>query len=198
MNKIIIILLSIIVVIGAMITAIFIYMPEEKNNNTIVQEVVREDDISDKEENTSENTINIIETNSKEERISPNAFITFKQTYKGCGHTTSEFVEIPKEYVNLTEDELQEKYTDWNIEKFTDTDIVLSKEIEGSCNEHYVVRNVDGTVIVFQVLDDGTEKEYIITDIATEYLTETDKINMEKGIEVNGKQNLNQLIEDYE
>ncbi len=36
------------------------------------------------------------------------------------------------------------------------------------------------------------------TDIATEYLTDTDKIKMEKGIRVNGKQNLNQLIKDYE
>ena len=29
-------------------------------------------------------------------------------------------------------------------------------------------------------------------------VTDTDKIEMQKGIEVNGKQNLNQLIEDYE
>ena len=38
----------------------------------------------------------------------------------------------------------------------------------------------------------------MVTDIATEYLTDTDKVEMEKGIEVNGKQNLNQLIEDFE
>ena len=135
---------------------------------------------------------------TKSERISPNAFITFKQTYKKCGHTTSEFVEVPQEFVNLSENELKERYTDWTVEKFTDTDIILSKEVEGNCNEHYVVRDVDGTVTVFHILDDGTEEEYMITDIATEYLTDTDKIEMGKGIEINGKQNLNQLIEDYE
>ena len=42
------------------------------------------------------------------------------------------------------------------------------------------------------------EEEIEVTDISTEYLPETDKIQMENGIEVNGKQALNQLIEDYE
>ena len=141
---------------------------------------------------------NMIETNSSEERISPNAFITFKQTYKECGHTTSEFMEIPQEFVNLTKEELNEKYSDWTVEKFTDTDIILNRKVEGSCNEHYIVRNLNGIVTVFHILDDGTEEKYMVTDIATEYLTDTDKVEMEKGIEVNGKQNLNQLIEDFE
>ena len=197
MNKIIITILAILVVIGAMITAVVIYMPDEKNESKVeIQNVAVEN--TTEEENVIENTTNMVQTNSSEERISPNAFITFKQTYNGCGHTTSEFVEVPQEFVNLSEDELKERYTDWTVEKFTDTDIVLSKEVDGSCNEHYVVKDVDGTVVVFNKLEDGTEEEYMVTDIATEYLTDTDKINMRKGIEVNGKQNLNQLIEDYE
>ena len=198
MNRIIIILLIIVVIFAAMAMAVFIYMPEENNDAKIeVQNVAVENTINEVE-NVTENNTNMVETNANEERISPNAFITFKQTYKKCGHTTSEFVEVPQEFVNLSENELKERYTDWTVEKFTDTDIILSKEVEGNCNEHYVVRDVDGTVTVFHILDDGTEEEYMITDIATEYLTDTDKIEMGKGIEINGKQNLNQLIEDYE
>lgn len=198
MNKVIITILAILVVIGAMITAVVIYMPDEKNEAKVEIQNVAVENTTEKEENVIENTTNMVETNSSEERISPNAFITFKQTYNGCRHTTSEFVEVPQEFVNLSEDELKERYKDWTVEKFTDTDIVLSKEVDGSCNEHYVVKDVDGTVVVFNKLEDGTEEEYMVTDIATEYLTDTDKINMRKGIEVNGKQNLNQLIEDYE
>ena len=198
MNRVIIILLIIVVIFAAMAMAVFIYMPEENNDAKIeVQNVAVENTINEVE-NVTENNTNMVETNANEERISPNAFITFKQTYKKCGHTTSEFVEVPQEFVNLSENELKERYTDWTVEKFTDTDIILSKEVEGSCNEHYVVRDVDGTVTVFHILEDGTEEEYMITDIATEYLTDTDKIEMEKGIKINGKQNLNQLIEDYE
>ena len=200
MNKIIIILLTIIVVIGAVITGFIIYSQNGgEKEETIVEEIAEEVNTSKNDENKVEiNTTNTITANYNEERISPNAFITFKETYIECGHTTSEFVEVPQEFVNLSKEELQEKYGEWNIEKFTDTDIILSKEVEGSCNEHFLVKDVDGIVTVFKVLDDGTEEEYQVTDIATEYLTETDKTEMEKGIKVNGKQNLNQLIEDYE
>ena len=198
MNRIIIILLTIVVIITAMVTAVFIYMPEEENKADVEIKDVAMGNATNEEKNVTQNTTNMIETNANEERISPNAFITFKQIYKKCGHTTSEFVEVPQEFVNLNEDELKQKYTDWNIEKFTDTDIILNKEVEGSCNEHYIVRDVDGTVTVFHILEDGTEEEYMITDIATEYLTDTDKIEMEKGIKINGIQNLNQLIEDFE
>ena len=70
--------------------------------------------------------------------------------------------------------------------------------MEGECGEHYIVRDRGGQVVIYNVQKDGTETEYEVTGITTQYLTDTDKINMEKGIEVNGKQNLNQLIEDFE
>ena len=50
-------------------------------------------------------------------RISPNAFITFKTLYKKCGHTACEYREVPNELVNLTKEELQDKYSEWKIEK---------------------------------------------------------------------------------
>ena len=198
MNKFIIILLSVVVIIASIITAVVIYNGEDEE-----QAKVSIKNIEENTTNTLNNTINsdnqnVIETNVKEVRISPNAFITFKEIYEGCGHTKVDFVEVPQDFVNLSEDELKDKYSDWNIEKFTDTDIVLSKEFNGSCDEHFIVKDVNGVVIVFKIKEDGTEEEYQITDIATEYLTDTDKIEMEKGIKVNGKQNLNQLIEDYE
>ena len=198
MNKVILILVSIIIIIVSIITAVVIYNGEDEE-----QAKVSIKNIEENTTNTLNNTINsdnqnVIETNVKEVRISPNAFITFKETYEGCGHTKVDFVEVPEDFVNLSKEELKDKYSDWNIEKFTDTDIILSKDFEGSCDEHFIVKDVNGIVTAFKIKEDGTEEEYEITDIATEYLTDTDKIEMEKGIRVNGKQNLNQLIEDYE
>ena len=43
-----------------------------------------------------------------------------------------------------------------------------------------------------------TEELVEETDIATEFLTETDRIELQNGIEANGRVELNQLIEDYE
>lgn len=198
MNKIIIILLSIIVIIASIITAVVIYNGEDEEQAKVSIKNVETNTTNTLENNVSSDNQNVVETNVKEVRISPNAFITFKETYEGCGHTKVDFVEVPEDFVNLSKEELKDKYSDWNIEKFTDTDIILSKDFEGSCDEHFIVKDVNGVVTVFKIKEDGTEEEYQITDIATEYLTDTDKLEMEKGIRVNGKQNLNQLIEDYE
>ena len=198
MNKVILILVSIIIIIASIITAVVIYNGEDEEQAKVSIKNVETNTTNTLENNVSSDNQNVVETNVKEVRISPNAFITFKETYEGCGHTKVDFVEVPEDFVNLSEDELKDKYSDWNIEKFTDTDIVLSKEFNGSCDEHFIVKDVNGVVTVFRIKEDNTEEEYQVTDIATEYLTDTDKLEMEKGIRVNGKQNLNQLIEDYE
>lgn len=198
MNKVILILVSIIIIIVSIITAVVIYNGEDEEQAKVSIKNIEENTTNTLNNSINSDNQNVIETNVKEVRISPNAFITFKETYEGCGHTKVDFAEVPEDFVNLSKEELKDKYSDWNIEKFTDTDIILSKDFEGSCDEHFIVKDVDGIVTAFKIKEDGTEEEYEITDIATEYLTDTDKIEMKNGIRVNGKQNLNQLIEDYE
>lgn len=199
MNKTIITLLSIVVVIIAIITAVIIYEPREDEISEEITTKIAEQNIVDEcTEEYEEMKNEILETNAEEEKISPNCSITLSKFYNKCGHETSQYLEIPEELVNKTKEELQEKYAGWNIEKFSDTEIILSKDEEGVCGEHYIVRDNNGKVTIYQILEDSSEKEYEVTDISTEYLTDTDKSNMEKGIEVNGKQNLNQLIEDFE
>lgn len=198
MNKVIVSMLIIIVIIMGMITAVVLIKPKNNNVGNIAK---IEENISDGINEITTNNVNnetVKETNTNEEKISPNAFITYKIKYKKCGHETTEYREIPKELVNLTKIELQEKYNDWKIEEFSDTNIILKKESQDSCDEHFILKDKDGIVTVFKKYENGEEKEYEITDISTEYLTDTDKINMKNGIEVNGIQNLNQLIEDFE
>lgn len=200
MNKLIITMLCILVAIGGIISAIILYHPETGNNSEIlITEIANEeilDECTDEYEQMQEQAM--IEANAIEEKISPNCFITEKTYYKKCGHTTSEYIELPKELVNKTKQEVQEKYADYEIETFESNNIILYKEQEGECGEHFLVKDNEGTVTIYQILENGTKKEYEATDITTEYLPETDKINMHNGIEVTGKQELNQLIENFE
>lgn len=197
MNKTIMTIIAIIVIIGAIIIGVQIYKPNKEQEDIItkVSEEKIEDDCTDEYQEIQEE---MLQANSTEEKISPNCFITMKKTYNKCGHTTSEYIAIPKELVNKTKEDLEEKYIGWTIDKFSDTQIVISKKEEGECGEHYIVKDKEGKVVIYKLLEDGTENEYEVTDISTEYITDTDKINMKNGIKVNGKQELNQLIEDFE
>ena len=197
MNKIIITMICIIVVLVGIIAGVMYFTPNTKTEGNILNEANIENKI---QENISiENTSNTQEANFKEEeKISPNCEVIKNIYYKGCEHTKSIYSNIEEEFVNLNKEELQKKLPDWEIEKFSENKIVLYKAQDGECGEHYIVKDKDGQVVIYRKTKEGKEELIETTDISTEYLPETDKMEIEKGIEINGKQALYQLIEDYE
>lgn len=200
MNKIVTGLVCAIVILGAIITAVVISKPNESEEQLQIETNVADENIldecTDEYEELQENEM--LETDAQEEKISPNCSFTVRTYYKGCGHITSEYNNIPEELVNKTEQELKEMYPEYMVETFKSNEIVVYIEKEGECGEHYLVKDLNGIVVIYERMNDGTEKLLEETSISTDYLPETDKIQMQEGIEVNGKQELNQLIEDYE
>ena len=98
------------------------------------------------------NNINIIdesetiEVNSSDEKTTPNTIIILKKKYTDCGHEVSSRATIPEEMVNLTKEETQEKYPNWKIEGFSKEQIILSKEVDSFCGEHYFLVEENGEV----------------------------------------------------
>lgn len=186
----------IIIVILAIFIGLFIYKSNNKKNTTNNLNIVSKT-VNEKQNNNIINDITI-KTNTDEEKISPNATLILKKQYKECGHVIKEYKEIPENMVNLTKEELKEKYKEWEIEEFTPLEITLIKQEEGFCGEHYVLRQIDGVIAVYKIDEEGREKLEEMTGITVEYLTENDKIEIEEGIELYGKEELNSVLENYE
>lgn len=200
MNKLIVVMIAIIVVIAAMFTAMIIFTPNRDENiedkvTQVAEEEILDDCTDEYEEIENENTI---KANTQEEKTSPNCALITKTYFLGCKHTKSEYTNLPEVHINLIKEQLQEKYPEYQIQNFASNEVVLYQEKQGTCGEHYMIKDKEGQVTIYQILEDGTQKEIEVTGITTEYLPETDKINMKNGIQVNGKQELNQLIEDFE
>lgn len=191
-----IIIAFIIIFIIAIFVGNYIYDSNNKEENTI------------KSENTSNSIVNqvdysvrndiTINTDSEEEKISPNATLILKKHYKECDHTIKEYAEIPEEFVNLTKSEIEKEYPEWEVEKFTPLDIILIKEEDGFCNEHFILKEEQGVIIVYKIDKQGEESLYDTTGISVEYLTESDKLELKNGIKVYGKEELNSMLENYE
>ena len=150
------------------------------------------------EENMIDSNIEIVTTSSNEEKTSPNCIFTFKTYYKKCGHIKIEKNQIDEIMVNKTREDLKTIYKEWNIVTFRNDEVVLYKEEDESCGEHYVLKILDGYVAIYTI--DENEKLMLkeTTSILTKYLPKEDIEKLEKGIRVNGKEELNQAIEDYE
>lgn len=197
-HKFIIGIVILTVFVLAILIAIIIYNFNNNQlydpNNYDIAEVIL-DDCTDEYENMEEE---IVPTNVEQEKISPNCKIILIKHYKGCNHEINEYIKVPERLVNLTKKEFQNEYKDWDIKEFTTEKITLYKEFEGICGEHYILKDEDGKIVIYKTLENGKEELYEETDIFIDYLPLKDRENIQKGLEVNGREELNQLIESFE
>ncbi len=145
-----------------------------------------------------ENNEETVKTGVNDVIVSPNAEVILIQKYKRCGHTVTKKEVAPREIVNLDEEKVKEYYNGWNIDKFSSNEIQLSRINEGICSEHYILRESNGYISISCKNDSG---EYIfkgLTDISVQYLPEDDLAKLEQGIEVVGREALNEFLEDFE
>ena len=197
-----IIIISAVLAICAGIATYFIVRQNKKSEtipetNTYISEKIEDECTEEYKEEQMEKQ-NTTEVSSTEEKVAANAILILKKYYTKCDHTINEYVELPKELVNLTKEQVQEKYSDWEVIGFEKGKITLYKEFDDVCGEHFKLKIEDGKVVVYTVNNDGTETLYEKTNISSEYLTETDLLNMQDGLEIYGKEELNQVIEDFE
>ncbi len=201
MKKIWIIILSIAIIIIGIGLGIFIYNNNKNTNKqgsiveneiNIVSEKVT-DECTEEYQNNEE-----IETNSQEEKISPNCLLILKKYFEECNHTINEYVDVPQELVNGTEEDLKKEYPYWQIEKYSSNEIILYKEFNSNCGQHFVLKEDEGKITVYKINENNEEEVYEKTEISVEYLSETDKNKIREGIKVNGIEELNQLLEDFE
>ena len=202
MKKVWIIGLIIAIIIIGIILGIFIYNNNANNNkqSSIVKNEINivSEKVTDECTEEYQNSEKEIETDSQEEKISPNCLLTLKKYYEECNHTINEYVDIPQDLVNGTEEDLKKEYPYWQVEKYSSNNIILYKEFNSNCGQHFVLREDNGKITVYKINENNEEEVYENTEISVEYLSETDKIKISEGIRVNGIEELNQLLEDFE
>lgn len=202
MKKIWMIIPIILVILIGIVVGRLIYNNNEKlaNKNNIIQneiniasEKVTDDCVEEYQEVQEE-----VVANSQEEKISPNCLLILKKYYDECNHTINEYVDVPQDLVNGTEEDLKKEYPYWQIEKYSSNEIILYKEFNSNCGQHFVLKEDEGKITVYKINENNEEEIYEKTEISVEYLSETDKGKISEGIKVNGIEELNQLLEDFE
>ena len=74
-------------------------------------------------------------------------------------------------------------------------------EVDSSLNEddmRYLIKSVDNYISIYYLTDENEEILYKETTISVEYLSQADIDDLEVGIEVTGKEELNKTLEDFE
>ncbi len=164
---------------------------------------VREEDKSEKTTNISnvsvKDTINEPESITSEQvpRVATDTVMIFERNYLQCGHKTSEKQTATEGIVNLTEEELEIVYPQWEIQSFSSNQVILTADIDEKCLKHYIVREYDGKIGVYyqSTIIENPLKQ--VVDINVSQLREEDRIKLKNGIFVDSDKALAQLIEDF-
>ena len=64
--------------------------------------------------------------------------------------------------------------------------------------EHYLLRDSNGVIAIYKIDNNGNEILVEPTEISTRYIPEIDKDKLKKGVRLNGREELNAYIEDFE
>ena len=139
----------------------------------------------------------MVQVSLTEIKISPYAKLVIKKKYKKCGHLSENIVDVPSEIINFTKEELQEKYSGWNIEEFSEDKIILSREIDANCEDHYVIKERDGEILVYKELTEYKSNLIEKIDINVNLLTEEDKEALNNGVKLYGTEALENWKENY-
>ena len=166
---VIILIFSVFFIISLVGFLLFNLNRENNNNSEIADSKTIENSVS----NPPENIVipGTVFTSSNPVKISPNCSILFLKHYTKCGHTTRERTNVDSDMVNLSEEDFRNQYSDWQITKFTSSDIELEKNFPGSCGEHYLVKPENGYITIYSIKEDNSLEVVEKTEIAVKYLS---------------------------
>ena len=190
----IILIFSIVFIIG--IITFMIFNLNKSSNDKLASNTESNNVISNDTLNLPLNQA--IKTSSSEIKISPNCSITFHKHFLKCGHTIKEKSIATQDIVKFSKDEFEELYSDWQVSKFSSLEIDLEKNFDGLCGQHYLVKSDNGYVKIYNIKSDNFLELEEATEIAVKYLSLEDMNELENGVILYGKENLNSYIENFE
>lgn len=120
-------------------------------------------------------------------RLTPQTIFIFKTYYTKCGHEKTEKKLSNNTFSGYTKKQLANEIKNWEIESFTPEEVVLKRQVENVCDEHYYIGIEDGYVALFQGKPDLPSKIIEKTDIIVDVLRKEDRAILEKGLVINNK-----------
>jgi hypothetical protein len=131
-------------------------------------------------------------------RVRPGVKIVYEYYYQSENRIESSTETPPYFLLNLTREDLERYFFDWEIIEFTANQVVLRKNIPGGYDEYYLLGIKDEYVAVFFQTETGGVVLHEVTDMPVGALSYDERQRLREGIKIGGKSELASVLEDYE
>jgi len=129
--------------------------------------------------------------------LTPNTQLIFKTYYNSCRHTVEKAVQADGDEVNMSEQQLKEKYIGWEISGFSPPIVEFSRTIDTYCPNHYIIGVDNGYIAIYVYDEDGQKVMQEKTDISLATLTPEDQQALNGGIVVDTEEQKEQTLEGF-
>lgn len=132
------------------------------------------------------------------EVVDENTTIYYKTVFLSDGIT--EMIEaVPAKYMlGYDEKQLAESFPEWEVECFSQKEVILRQSLNQRSSQHYVLKDYNGYIAVFQEDLSGELQLCEVTNTPVAALGEEEKKEMLEGLIITGKENLYSVLEDLE
>ncbi|MEG2645668.1 MAG: hypothetical protein RSA08_01395 [Clostridia bacterium] len=145
--------------------------------------------------------INIYNTNNKNTKLSDIQLI-YNDYYSLCNETITKSEMIySKNVEKLIEEEVAKQKKDnleYEIDEKNDKKLVFKRVINQNCPNHFNVKLENGIIVIYNIVSEGLSLEYQTINVPQNSIRPEMLEELNKGIRVNSKEELNLLIEDIE
>lgn len=138
----------------------------------------------------------IVEAVQQEEKVRANTKIILKTVYDLCDHTLISEFPAPNNMINMTKDELLNKYA---TVSFKDNLLELTLVLQENCEEHYIIKEDNGVIKLYWRKNEINFEEIYTLNIDIKSLRQNDRyIFRNTGLIIDGNENLYKFLEDYD
>ncbi len=133
--------------------------------------------------------------------LKKDAVLIFRTKYNKCEHFKEKKENIKDVLVGVEEKKLKEyvkfNYPGWKVEKFSEKEVALYKEIDSYCDEHYEIGEENGNIVIYKYDANGKKEVVEKTQFSTTYLPQVDQEQIKAGIVVDSIEKVREILEDY-
>ena len=133
--------------------------------------------------------------------VSEQTKLILKTYYMQTRDTAVKEEKLPLDLIGSSMDELDDylrnNYAEWDIRECSKNRVELYRTVNGASPGHFIVRERNGYIAVYQLDEYGNEILYKQTDISVEFLGDIDRKKLKEGIIVKGTSGVEQILQDY-
>lgn len=131
-------------------------------------------------------------------KITPSTKMVYKYFYK-ADNITETVEDVPPYFLlDFTRQDLEREFELWQVESFSEKEVVMKTVIDGESTQHYIIGEYDGFLAVFyeKEINENNLKE--ITDIPLSSLSSEEQAKIKEGIKIFGKDELIKFLQNYD